>query len=79
MPICVRLPVGPALLAGVRPHISDAELRAVAEAAGVPLLEHQEAPFATRDGSHLTWREAERYSRFLAGELRELGWKDRLR
>ncbi|MEZ6018058.1 MAG: hypothetical protein R3F49_23335 [Planctomycetota bacterium] len=72
--VCVRLPMSPALLNGVRPFVPDAELRAVAEAAGVPLLEHQAAAFETRDGSHLTWREAERYSRFLAEELRRLGW-----
>lgn len=73
---CVRLPEAPALLEGVRPHVPDAELRAVAEAAGVPFLEHHEAPFETRDGSHLTWREGERYSRFLAAELRALGFGD---
>lgn len=72
--VCVRLPIARALLDGVRPHIPDAELRAVAEAAGVPLLEHQDEAFATRDGSHLTWRESERYTRFLADALRDLGW-----
>ncbi len=67
--VAVLLPTDASLRAGVEPHVPDSELRAVAEAAGVPLLEHQAAPFGTRDGSHLTWREAERYSRFLAQEL----------
>jgi len=72
--VCVLLPVSASVRAGVRSHVADEELRAVAEAAGVALLDHQDATFETRDGSHLAWREAERYSRFLAAELRGLGW-----
>lgn len=71
---CVVLPVSASVRDAVRRHIPDAELHAVAERAGVALLDHQDAPFGTRDGSHLAWREAERYSRFLAAELRRLGW-----
>jgi hypothetical protein len=72
--VCVVLPVSTSVHEGVKAYIPDAELQAVAEGAGVPLLDHQDAAFGTRDGSHLTWREAERYSRFLADELRRLGW-----
>jgi len=72
--VCVLLPTDESLRTGVAPHVPDDELRAVAAAAGVPLLEHQAAPFGTRDGSHLTWPEAERYSHFLAGELAAL-WR----
>ena len=70
--MCVRLPVSPSVHAAVQEVIGDAELRAVAERAGVPFLEHHGASFASRDGSHLTWEAARGYTRFLSGELERL-------
>ncbi len=79
---CVRFPVSPSVLAVEREFVPDARLEAIAEAAGVPFYQYQEAGlaagedpaahperFETRDGSHLTWAASRRFTRKLVERL----------
>lgn len=79
---CVRFPVSPSVLAVEREFVPDARLEGIAEAAGAPFYQYQEAGlpagvdpanepgrFETRDGSHLTWAASRRFTGVLVERI----------
>lgn len=74
--VCVRMPIAPSLLAVEDEGFPRERFRAMCERLGIPFLDHVEEPYESYDGSHLTKREAARYSAFLGRELaRVSGWQ----
>jgi hypothetical protein len=73
--VCVRLPVGKALLNVEDTNFPPQRFVQFCDENRLPLLDYSHAPFSTWDGSHLDASEAMRFTRLLTTDLRsKFGW-----